>query len=476
MTEVKIKQGCLQGIEKDGYTVFMGVPYAAPPVGALRFCPPQEPVPWEGVYHAGHFGKTCWQEREEKDSFYDIEFYQNVGYLTDFDEDCLYLNIWVPGNAAQEGLSAGNFSEKSLSAQGCSAKSFSAKGRPAESPSNKKFPVALWIHGGAFNHGFGHEMEFDGAEYAKRGVILVTINYRVGVFGYLAHEWLSRESAHGVSGNYGMLDQIAAMKWVRENIGAFGGDAENITIFGQSAGAISVQGLVSTDLTDNYIAKAIMQSGGGYGTPLANMMTLTEAEETGKEFVRFCKAESLEELRNIEARELLEKQTAFCRKYPERGLIFMPVIDGFVLKESYNSCMESGRIKRIPYMIGSTLNDIATSPGQLEKGVRGLLYDGCIQFARMVEKLGRENGSTNAVYVYDFKRQLPGDNAGAFHSAELWYMFGTYKRCWRPFTEADAGLSEKMLDAWTGFMKGGAPGGEWESYREEKPYVQVFDV
>ena len=338
MTEVKIKQGRLQGIEKDGYSVFMGVPYAAPPVGALRFCPPQEPEPWEGVYRAGHFGKTCWQEREEKDSFYDIEFYQNTGYLTDFDEDCLYLNIWVPGNAAQERL-----------------------------------PVALWIHGGAFNHGFGHEMEFDGAEYAKRGVILVTINYRVGAFGYLAHEWLSRESAHGVSGNYGMLDQIAALKWVRENIGAFGGDAENITIFGQSAGAISVQGLVSTDLTDNYIAKAIMQSGGGYGTPLANMMTLTEAEETGKEFAQFCKAESLEELRSIEARELLEKQTAFCRKYPEKGLIFMPVIDGFVLKESYNSCMESGRIKRIPYMIGSTLNDIATSPEQLEKGVRGLL-------------------------------------------------------------------------------------------------------
>ena len=111
MTEVKIKQGCLQGIEKDGYTVFMGVPYAALPVGALRFCPPQEPARWEGVYHAGHFGKTCWQEREEKDSFYDIEFYQNAGYLTDFDEDCLYLNIWVPGNAAREGLSVGNFSE-----------------------------------------------------------------------------------------------------------------------------------------------------------------------------------------------------------------------------------------------------------------------------------------------------------------------------------------------------------------------------
>ena len=223
MTEVKVKQGYLKGVEKDGYTVFMGVPYAAPPVGALRFCAPEECAPWEGVYHADRFGKTCWQEREEEGSFYDVEFYRNADYLTDFDEDCLYLNIWVPGN------------------EGVLEKSVSAKDIPAGSFSAKKLPVALWIHGGAFSHGFGHEMEFDGAEYAKRGVILVTINYRVGVFGYLAHEWLSRESSYGISGNYGMLDQIAALKWVRENIGAFGGDAGNITIFGQSAGAISVQ-------------------------------------------------------------------------------------------------------------------------------------------------------------------------------------------------------------------------------------------
>ncbi len=458
MTEVKIKQGYLKGVEKDGYTVFMGVPYAAPPVGTLRFCAPEECAPWEGVYHADRFGKTCWQEREEKGSFYDVEFYRNADYLTDFDEDCLYLNIWVPGN------------------EGVLEKSVSAKDIPAESFSAKKLPVALWIHGGAFNHGFGHEMEFEGAEYAKRGVILVTINYRVGVFGYLAHEWLSRESSYGISGNYGMLDQIAALKWVRENIGAFGGDAGNITIFGQSAGAISVQGLVSSDLTKDYIAKAVMQSGGGYGVPLVNMTALAEAEETGAEFVRFCGVESLEALRNMRAEELLEKQTAFCKKFSEQGLIFMPNIDGYVLKENYNSAIENGRIKKIPYMIGATLNDIAASPEQLAQGIRGLLYDGCIRFAQMLERQKKESGAGNAVYVYDFVRQLPGDEAGAFHSAELWYMFGTYKRCWRPFTGADARLSEKMLDAWTGFMKNGTPGEEWKPYTEEKPYVQVFDV
>lgn len=441
MTETTVKQGRIQGIKKNDYTVFMGVPYAAPPTGNLRFRAPQECKPWEGVYHADHFGKTCWQEREEKNSFYDIEFYSDTDYLTDFDEDCLYLNIWTPASAPEE-----------------------------------KLPVAFWIHGGAFNHGFGHEMEFDGEEYAKRGVILVTINYRVGVFGYLAHEWLSEENPQGISGNYGMLDQIAALRWVKENIGAFGGNGDNITIFGQSAGAISVQGLISSELTGNRITKAIMQSGGGYGENLLKIMPLAEAEETGKQFVEFCGLESLEQLRSISPKTLLEKQSVFCGQRQRQGLIFTPNIDGYVLKESYNSCVEKGKIKKIPYMIGSTLNDIATSPEQLSKGVRGLLYDGCVRFAQMVEKSGTEGAGAPAVYVYDFQRRLPGDEAGAFHSAELWYMFGTCKRCWRPLGEADVKLSEEMLDAWTGFMKKGMPGGEWEPYTEKNPFVREFDV
>ena len=436
MTEVLVKQGRLQGVEKDGCLVFKGVPYASPPVGRLRFRAPQECMPWDGVYYADHFGKTCWQKKQEANSFYDIEFYRNTEYHTDFDEDCLYLNIWAP------------------------TESF-----------GKKRPVAVWIHGGAFDHGSGHEMEFDGAEYAKRGVILVSINYRVGVFGYLAHRWLSEENSDGVSGNYGMMDQIAALKWVRENIAAFGGDAENITIFGQSAGAMSVQGLVSSQLTKDWIAKAIMQSGGGYGIPLLKWQTLREAEKTGEEFMEFCKIQSLKELRNISAQALLEKQNVFCEQRAMRGLLFTPNIDGYVLKESYDSCIENGRIRKIPYMVGSTLNDIGVVPKRLTQGIRGPLYEGCIHFGQMMEQISGEN-----IYIYDFRRRLPGDEAGAFHSAELWYMFGTYKRCWRPFSEKDGKLSEKMLDAWTCFMESSVPGGEWKPYTEENPYVQVFDI
>lgn len=436
MTEVTVKRGRLQGVEKDGYEVFLGIPYAAPPTGERRFRAPQECVPWEGVKHADHFEKTCWQTREEKGSFYDIEFYDKGNFLTDFDEDCLYLNIWRPASSADE-----------------------------------KLPVALWIHGGAFDHGFGHEMEFDGVEYAKRGIILVTINYRVGVFGYLAHEWLSKENPYGISGNYGMLDQIAALKWVKENIAAFGGDPENITIFGQSAGAMSVQGLISSPLTEDWIARAIMQSGGGYGQALLRNASLAEAEEMGHKFVEFCGLQSLEELRSVSPQTLLEKQTDFCRQHVQMGLIFTPNVDGVVLPESYNACLEKGKAKKIPYMIGSTLNDIAVSPELLAQGQRGLLYDGCIEFGKIVEKTGGED-----VYLYDFRRQLPGDEAGAFHSSELWYMFGTYRRCWRPFTEEDVKLSGQMLDAWAGFMRSGVPGGEWKPYTEEQPYIQVFDV
>ncbi len=437
MTETTVRQGRVRGVGKEGYTVFMGIPYAAPPVGDLRFCAPKEAACWEGVYDADHFGKTCWQKREDKGSFYEREFYHVPAYQTGMDEDCLYLNIWTPAKTIEERL-----------------------------------PVAFWVHGGAFDHGTGHEMEFDGAGYAKRGVILVSINYRVGVLGFLAHPWLSAEDKDGVSGNYGILDQIAALKWVRENIGAFGGDAHNITVFGQSAGAMSVQTLISSPLTEDWIAKAIMQSGGGYEGPFQQDRVLARAEEIGQQFVGFCGVKSLKELREMEPLALLQKQNAFISQQKGFMLAFAPNIDGILLEKGYNACVEEGLIKDIPYMIGSTLNDITVDPKELSLGKRGPLYEGCVRFSRMLEKLGRQGA-----YVYDFRRQLPGgDGAGAFHSSELWYMFGTYPRCWRPFSQEDEKLSGQMLDAWTGFMKNGHPGNGWEPCSGEQAYVQGFDV
>ena len=273
ITETKTKYGQVHGVQKDGYTVFRGVPYAKPPVGEKRFCPPEEPACWEGVYKADHFGCVCPQTEHEPDSFYGKEFYLDPEFGMNQSEDCLYLNIWTPANTVDE-----------------------------------KLPVAFWIHGGAFMHGFSHESEFDGAAYCERGVILVTINYRLGAFGFLAHPWLSEESGVGRSGNYAILDQIAALKWVKENIAAFGGDPENITVFGQSAGCMSVQTLISSPLTENWISKAIFQSAGGYDTGLNRDMPLSEAETIGQEFVELSGAKSLEELRAIPAEKIVELQ------------------------------------------------------------------------------------------------------------------------------------------------------------------------
>ena len=220
---VQIGQGALKGISMDGYDIFWGIPYAKAPVGELRWRAPQRHEGWEGVYHADHYPNRSMQQ-EHRDPFYDKEFYDIPERETPFSEDGLYLNIWTPAKEAGE-----------------------------------KLPVAFWVHGGAFLGGNGYEKEFDGEAYCRRGVILVTINYRVGPFGFLARPWLSEEDENlggsGVSGNYGILDQIAALKWVRENIVAFGGNPENITVFGQSAGGESVYTLVSSPLTQGMIAE-----------------------------------------------------------------------------------------------------------------------------------------------------------------------------------------------------------------------------
>ena len=361
ITETKTKYGQVHGVQKDGYTVFRGVPYAKPPVGEKRFCPPEEPACWEGVYKADHFGCVCPQTEHEPDSFYGKEFYLDPEFGMKQSEDCLYLNIWTPANT-----------------------------------------------------------------------------------------WLSEESGVGRSGNYAILDQIAALKWVKENIAAFGGDPENITVFGQSAGCMSVQTLVSSPLTENWISKAIFQSAGGYDTGLNRDMPLSEAETIGQEFIELSGAKSLEELRAIPAEKIVELQEEFGRVNPSRMLSFVPNIDNHLLTCGYNDAVTEGKIKDIPYMLGSTADDIGVFPEMKEKGEHGGIYKGCINWSIALEKLGRK-----PAYVYYFTRALLGDDAGAFHSSELWYMFGTLGRSWRPKTEGDYALSKEMMDDWTNFMKTG---------------------
>ncbi|MBP3216819.1 MAG: carboxylesterase family protein [Lachnospiraceae bacterium] len=440
---VVTKYGKYLGIQKEECRAYLGIPYAKAPVGELRFAAPQKPDVSEDIVKADHFGNRCMQGGS--DPFYGKEFYSVPEFMPPVSEDCLYLNIWTPDGADE----------------------------------NAHLPVGFYIHGGAFMGGAGSEMEFDGEAYARRSVILVTINYRCGIFGFLAHPWLAQESENGLCGNYGTLDQIAALTWVRENIAAFGGDPENITIFGQSAGAMSVQTLCSSRLTDGMFARAILQSGGSYGVGLHSDVPMKEAMQDGAAIVEGMNIHSLQELKDVPAQELMTKFDAYMHKRIEEAggfqnvrLPMIPCIDGCVLEQGYYETMDQGKLHNIPYMLGSNSEDIGcVSKEEQAAGKFGMLYNGVLAFAAKEEEV-----QNNPPYVYYFTRQMPGDDAGAFHSSELWYVFGTLGRCWRPLTDGDFALSNRMLDCWTGFMKNGDPGADWHKCTADDPFIMRFDV
>ena len=362
---VKVEGGLLQGVpsEDPSVIVFKGIPYAAPPVGELRLQPPQDVIPWEGVRECSAFSAIAPQPGNAPGTFYGEEFYWMP--QPEQSEDCLYLNIWAP------------------------AKAVGKKGAA--------LPVAMWIHGGAFVNGYGFEVSMDGDKWAQKDVILVTINYRLG---------------ENAAGNLNILDQIKALEWINKNIAQFGGDPSNVTIFGQSAGGMSVRTLLISPLAKGLFAKAIIQSGGGMG---------------------------LDQLGSI--------------------LTSAPQVDGSVVPEPFDQAVMDGTIADIPIMTGYTSDDL---PFFKEESVGA--------FCALRDSLG-----TAPVYEYEFTRDLPGEDKdvpdnlpGAFHSAELWYVFGTLGRSWRPFTQEDYALSEEIVSAWTDFCKTGSPG--WPEY----PFKKIF--
>lgn len=362
---VKVEGGLLQGVPSEGPSVivFKGIPYAAPPVGELRLQPPQDVIPWEGVRECSAFSAIAPQPGNAPGTFYGEEFYWMP--QPEQSEDCLYLNVWAP------------------------AKAVGKKGAA--------LPVAMWIHGGAFVNGYGFEVSMDGDKWAQKDVILVTINYRLG---------------ENAAGNLNILDQIKALEWINKNIAQFGGDPSNVTIFGQSAGGMSVRTLLISPLAKGLFAKAIIQSGGGMG---------------------------LDHLGSI--------------------LTSAPQVDGNVVPEPFDQAVMDGTIADIPIMTGYTSDDL---PFFKEESVGA--------FCALRDSLG-----TAPVYEYEFTRDLPGEDKdvpdnlpGAFHSAELWYVFGTLGRSWRPFTDEDYALSEEIVSAWTDFCKTGSPG--WPEY----PFKKVF--
>ncbi|MDR1970557.1 MAG: carboxylesterase family protein [Treponema sp.] len=439
---VNTKYGILSGVQKIGYSVFRGVPYAKPPVGSLRWKKPRPPEPWPGVRDAKVFASRPIEEGNLPPTFYHKEFFQDEDFLPPISEDCLYLNVWTPAVEA-----------------------------------DAKLPVAFWIHGGAFINGFSSEMEFDGAAFAGQQVILVTVGHRLGAMGYLAHPWLSAEQG-GRSGNYGLYDLIAALDYVQENIAAFGGDPSRVMVFGQSAGGRSTQFLISSKLTRGKIHRAVIQSGGGYHLNLGTANTLAMAEDWGKDFVERTGAASLEALRAIPAEDLLKIQMFIfgdAEKSGIRGRPFAPAIDGELLDNDPDSLLERGAHLDIPYMLGCTANDLGNPPEHpKEPGTKPLFYKATVDYSILNESLGRK-----PAYIYYFTRRLLGDDAGAFHSAELWYVFGTLSRSWRPKTPEDYALSEMMVEYWCNFAKQGDPNGgklpQWAPCTRANPFVKVFE-
>lgn len=426
-----ITKGQIRGVETEYAHVYKGVPYAKPPIGNLRWHAPVPMDPWDGVLDCLTFQNRCPQPGEKPGSFYHKEFFSNEEFVPPMSEDCLYLNIWTPKKAVE------------------------------------KYPVAIWYHGGGFLAGHSSEIEFDGDCYAKRGIVLVTVTYRLGIFGCCCHEELTKRDGH--SGNYGHLDQIAAIDWVRDNIAAFGGDPDNITIFGQSAGGMSVRNLVSSPMTRGKVHKAILQSCNGYKSTLKGTFPHGKMEKLWTKFVKKQKL-TFNQFYHLPTRELVEMGSRFMRYaafHTRSGISMTPVTDGWVLPVDPDVAVDRGTTLTIPYMAGATKNDLEAGRAGIKDYRKHKLLLSLAKWCEIHSKRGVDS------YVYHFRRDLPGDNSGAFHSSELWYIFGTLVRSWRPVEQHDFELSEKMIDAWAAFMRSGDPG--WEPYKNEGGYIQIFE-
>ena len=375
-----------------GTVAYKGIRYAT----AGRWEYPKEVTHWEGIDDATAYGNCSYQPRafynEEEDLkkvFYYNEFRKGESYT--YSEDCLFLNIFTPEETGE------------------------------------KRPVLVYIHGGGFTGGCGHEKHFDGPVWPQEGIVGVTINYRLGPMGFLCLPQLQEEAGH--TGNYGLYDQMTALQWVKHNIASFGGDPENITVMGQSAGAMSVQMLCNSPLTEGLFRKAIMSSGCGLG----NKMTST-AEKNGAFWLSVmerCGCATLEEFRTLSPEKLFEAWQTAKKEVKGGGAAAFPVRCGtFLLDEPAK--------KDIPYMAGSTSHDMA--PPVLQ----GLAKS----FCKKQEKPS---------YTWYFGRMLPGDDCGAWHSSDLWYWFGTLDNCWRPMEEKDRELSRQMVGYLCNFVKTGDP-------------------
>ena len=431
-------------------TVFRGIPFAAPPVGDRRWRAPRPVEPWPGTLAAYDFAPACPQPTPGgSNEFYDREW--GTDPAIELNEDCLYLNIWTPALRGNR--------------------------RDTRVVADHPLPVMVWIHGGAYQTGCTAEKEFDGSALARRGVVVVSVGYRLNVFGFLAHNRLREEAEarHDDEpyANFGFLDQRAGIRWVVKNIAAFGGDPENITIFGQSAGAGSVLAQICSPLNRGLFQRAIMQSGAGLGMFNRHQQSLEDGHRTAERLFEALGVSSLDEARQVPADELLAAAEALPVP-PDSGregdwsmmVNWVPCVDGRFITDQYARTIARGEQNEVEILLGNTTGEF------METDADGtLLPAGEVGNLKLIAEWIR--GGRKAPYYYRFDVTMPGDDAGAFHSSELWFSFGTLATCWRPFVGWHYDLSRRMVAYWTNFAATGDPNGpdadgtplpEWTRY------------
>jgi para-nitrobenzyl esterase len=449
-----------------GVRCFKGIPYAAPPVGPLRWRPPAPVIPWTGIRPTDRFGSNAVQG---------IVFNDIDPYAAGISEDCLYLNIWTP----------------------------------ARLDGSDRLPVMFWIHGGGFAVGSGAEPRYDGASLAARGIIVVTMNYRLGALGFLAHPALTAEHPHRGSGNWGLMDLIAALDWVRRNIAAFGGDPQAITIAGESAGASAVSILMASPIAKGLFARAIGESGAFFAAPARKLDQLAQAEQAGLDFARKIGANSADDLRKVSADDILAAAP---------GIGFRPIVDGHILPQPPAALFAQRLHHDVPLLAGwnkdegfnfPLLSD-ADSPyedivrdvfGAKARDVLALYPPGDAASARALggdARIGhstwawieaqRTHGSAD-IFRFRFDRapltpegwfgDTPSRDAGAFHASELLYVFDTLDAFPWLIEDADRTIATTTAAWWTNFVKTGNPNGPgvptWPSHRGEGSPVMHID-
>ena len=473
---VTVAGGRLEGVagRDASVRVFKGVPYAVPPVGPRRWKAPEPATSWSGVRAADRFAPACVQNVAGARLPWTEEF-MHQGAV---DEDCLYLNVWTT----------------------------SSRGA--------RRPVLVYIYGGGFNEGSGSVAIYDGEALAKKGLVVVTFNYRVGVLGFLAHPDLAAESPHAAPGNYGLLDQVGALKWIQENIAAFGGDPGNVTIAGQSAGAMSVYLLTASPRTRGLFHRAVVQSGPGglasfgVGSARALAQSRTVAAQAGAAWAKARGAASLAALRARPARELL---VSVAGSPPPR---FGPVIDGWLVTEDVETVYAKGRQQDVPLLTGMNADEGSAFGGygsattaSFREQARTQFGDRAQQFLMLyptasdadaaraqvrsardgalvaLQQLASRRAATakTPAYLYYFERAIPWPEHpqyGAFHTGEVPYVFANLGLLGRPWTAVDRSLADRASSYWVRFAATGNPNGPglppWPAFMPKTPEIMVL--